>query len=248
MTDECVAGVIGGTGFTQFLTPLDSVVTTTPYGPTSAPITICDVDGRRVAFLPRHGTNHQHAPHRVNYRANLWALKELGVGDVFAPFAAGALDSTLDTGDLVIPDQLVDRTWGRADTYHDDFASGVVHASFADPYSDTLRSKLIQAAHTVGLAVRERATVVVIQGPRFGTRAESDWYAAQGWHLVNMTQYPEAVLARELELRYAGIAIVTDSDSGESPGSGVTQEEVFAAFDHHLDRLRRLLVAAIQLV
>ncbi len=238
-------GIIGGSGFTRFLEPLDEVELDTPYGSPSGPVTICDVSGRRVAFVPRHGEHHHLAPHRVNYRANLWALRELGVRSVFGPFAAGALDRSLAVGDLVVVDQLVDRTWGRADTYHDDFSTGVVHAPFADPYDDDLRAAVMAAADSSGTEVREGGTVVVIQGPRFGTRAESDWYAAQGWHLVNMTQYPEAVLSRELDMAYAGIALVTDADTGDETGAGVTQEEVFAAFDRYIDRLRQLLIEAV---
>ncbi len=245
MTGSAEVGIIGGSGFTRFLEPLEETAFDTPYGAPSGPLTICDVGGRRVAFVPRHGEHHHLAPHRVNYRANLWALHELGVSFVFAPFAAGALDRSLAVGDLVLVDQLVDRTWGRADTYHDDFSTGVVHTPFADPYDDCLRAAVMAAADRLGTGVRDSGTVVVIQGPRFGTRAESDWYRAQGWHLVNMTQYPEAVLSRELDMPYAGIALVTDADTGDEAGSGVTQEEVFAAFERHIDRLRQLLVEAV---
>jgi 5'-methylthioadenosine phosphorylase len=243
---DVVAAVLGGSGFTHLHEPLDTVALSTPYGEPSHDITVCDIGGAPVAFLPRHGHRHQHAPHRVNYRANLWALRELGAQVVIAPFAAGALDRTLAVGDVVVPDQLVDRTWGRADTFHDDFAEGPVHAPFADPYDHQLRRHVLAAAERLQMRVRDGGTVVVIQGPRFGTRAESEWYARQGWHLVNMTQYPEAVLARELQLRYAGIALVTDADSGNEPGSGVTQEEVFAVFDEHIDRVRALVVEAIE--
>lgn len=245
MSEVVDVAVIGGSGFTRFLDEIDTIHLDTPYGPTSAPITVCDVGARRVAFLPRHGVHHEHAPHRVNYRANMWALRALGVRDVFGPFAAGALDPNLRAGDIVVPDQLIDRTWGRPDTFHDDFVDGPYHAPFADPYDARLRASLAAAATAIGVDVRDGGTVVVIQGPRFGTRAESAWYARQGWHLVNMTQYPEAVLARELDLGYAGIALVTDGDAGTDAGTGVTQEEVFSAFDRHIDQLRRLLVRTI---
>lgn len=247
MSDDATVGVIGGSGLTRFLEPVDTVLPETPYGSPSAPLSICDVGGRRVVFVPRHGLHHEHAPHKVNYRANLWALRSLGVRNVLAPFAAGALDPALVPGDIVVPDQLVDRTWGRDDTFHDDFTDGPVHAAFADPYDEGLRASVVRAAADLDMDVRSTGTVVVIQGPRFGTRAESEWYTKQGWHLVNMTQYPEAVLARELDLRYAGIGLVTDSDSGDAPGSGVTQEEVFAAFARHFDRLRQLLVQTVLL-
>lgn len=245
MTREIIAAVIGGSGFTELLEPVETIALTTPYGAPSSPISICEVGGRAAAFLPRHGNGHRLAPHAVNYRANLWALRELGVRDVLGPFAAGAIDQTLKPGDLVVPDQLVDRTWGRADTYHEDFADGPVHAAFADPYDEDLRRHVLGGAAGAGIDVRDGGTVVVIQGPRFGTRAESVHYASQGWHLVNMTQYPESVLARELSMRYAGIALVTDADAGDDSGSGVTQQEVFEAFGRHVDKLRRLVVATI---
>lgn len=245
MSGELTTAVIGGSGFAALLEPIDTIDVTTPYGEPSGPVTVSEVTGRPVAFLPRHGVNHELAPHRVNYRANLWALHQLGVRTVFGPFAAGAIDRTLAVGDLVVPHQMVDRTWGRPDTFHDDFAQGVFHASFADPYDEGLRSRLLRAGEKAGLEVRAGGTVVVIQGPRFGTRAESDWYAGQGWQLVNMTQYPEAVLARELGMSYAGIALVTDADSGDEPGTGVSQEQVFAEFERHIGRLRQLILASI---
>ncbi len=245
MTAQIVAAVIGGSGFTRLLEPVETVDATTPYGAPSAPVTICELDHHRIAFLPRHGEHHQYAPHLVNYRANLWALHDLGVRHVFGPFAAGALDPTLCVGDLVLPDQLVDRTWGRADTYHDDFADGPFHAAFADPYHEGLRQVVLHGSTRAGIEVLDRGTVVVIQGPRFGTRAESTSYASQGWQLVNMTQYPEAVLARELDLCYAGIGLVTDADSESDAGKGVTQDQVFQAFDRHVDRLRRLVLSAV---
>lgn len=245
MSDRIVTAVIGGSGFTELLEPIDTITCTTPYGDPSSPIKICDIGGHPTAFLPRHGQGHRFAPHAVNYRANLWALRELGVHHVLGPFAAGALDPTLHAGDLVLPDQLVDRTWGRDDTYHDDFADGPFHTPFADPYDEGLRRHVLAGSTIAGIDIRDGGTVVVIQGPRFGTRAESAYYAAQGWHLVNMTQYPESVLARELNMRYAGIALVTDSDAGAETGSGVTQDEVFETFDRHLDALRRLIVMTI---
>jgi len=234
--DGCI-GVIGGSGFYSFFddNPHSHTVDT-PFGAPSAPVTVGQVAGRSVAFLPRHGVDHQFPPHRVNYRANLWALRSLGVRQVFAPCAVGSLTPELGPGAVVIPAQLVDRTSGRQQTFFD---SGGVHVEFADPYCPVLRRAALQNGATDG------ATMVVVEGPRFSTRAESRWFAAQGWSLVNMTGHPEAVLARELALCYAAIALVTDLDAGIDPGSGVRAVDVFAEFARNIAPLKDLVRAAI---
>jgi 5'-methylthioadenosine phosphorylase len=230
--------VIGGTGFYSFLDdPVEHAVET-PYGAPSAPVAVGSVGGRRVAFLPRHGQHHELPPHRINYRANLWALRSLGVRQVLAPCAVGGLRAEVAPGDVVVPDQLVDRTWGRAQSFVE---SGAVHVPFADPYCPRVSRAVLDADSEV----RGGGTMVVVEGPRFSTRAESRHYAAQGWTLINMTGHPEAVLARELGQCYAAIALVTDMDAGAETGAGVGQEEVFARFAANLDRLRGLLATAI---
>lgn len=204
--------VIGGSGFYSFFDkPVRTVTPATPYGEPSAPITIGLVGEREVAFLPRHGTRHEFSPHTVPYRANMWALRAVGVRRVFAPCAVGSLTADLGPGAIVVPDQLVDRTSGREQTYFD---SAGIHVEFADPYCPGLRAVSLQPGAVDG------GTMVVVQGPRFSTRAESRWYASQGFTLVNMTGYPEAVLARELEICYAAIALVTDLDAGVEHGQG----------------------------
>ena len=215
--------VIGGSGFYAFLEDAEEHALTTPYGDPSAPVAVGTVAGRRVAFLPRHGKQHEFPPHRINYRANLWALRSLGVRQVLAPCAVGGLSPQVAPGDIVVPDQLVDRTSGRASSYVE---VGAVHLPFADPYCPRVSDALVAAAPDV----RRGGTMVVIEGPRFSTRAESQWYAAQGGTLINMTGAPEAVLARELRLCYAALALVTDMDAGVEGGSGVGQAEVFALF------------------
>ena len=200
-------GVIGGSGFYSFFgSDARSLNLDTPYGEPSAPITVGRVGTHEVAFLPRHGLSHQYSPHTVPYRANMWALRALGVRRVFGPCAVGSLTPELGPGAIVVPDQLVDRTRDRGDTYFD---SGGIHVGFADPYCPTLR-----AAATGLPGVVDGGTMVVVQGPRFSTRAESNWFAREGFTLINMTGYPEAVLARELEMCYAAIALVTDLDAG----------------------------------
>lgn len=226
--------VIGGSGFYEFLDDPETTVVDTPFGAPAAPIAVGEVDGRAVAFLPRHGRRHEYPPHRVNYRANLWALRSMGVRRVLAPCAVGSLRPELGPGAVVVPDQLVDRTTSRVQTYFDE---GAVHVGFADPYCPALRSSLLAGEPE---AV-DGGAMVVIEGPRFSTRAESQAYAAQGWSLVNMTGHPEAVLARELALCYAAVALVTDRDAGISSDEAVNMADVFAEFGRNVERLRGYL-------
>ena len=231
-------GVIGGSGFyTFFGSDSREVTVDTPYGDPSAPVTVGAIGGHEVAFLPRHGAEHEFSAHTVPYRANMWALRKLGVRRVLAPCAVGSLDPELGPGTVVVPDQLVDRTRGRADTYFD---SGGIHVDFADPYCPTLRD-----AVTALPDVTDGGTMVVIEGPRFSTRAESQWFASAGFSLVNMTGYPEAVLARELEICYATIALVTDLDAGVGAGEGVTTVDVFAEFAKNIEMFKTLVRQAI---
>lgn len=231
-------GVIGGSGFYSFFGPeARRVSLDTPYGLPSAPVTVGSVGGHEVAFLPRHGVRHEFSPHTVPYRANMWALRALGVRRIFGPCAVGSLTPELGPGAMVAPDQLVDRTSGRPATYFD---SGGVHVSFADPYCPGLR-----AAVTGLPGVVDGGTMVVIEGPRFSTRAESRWYARQGFTLINMTGYPEAVLARELEMCYAAIALVTDLDAGVDADSAVRAVDVFAEFERNLVPFKKLVHEAL---
>ncbi|WP_343910332.1 S-methyl-5'-thioadenosine phosphorylase [Nocardioides aquiterrae] len=230
--------VIGGTGFYTFLDDAEEHPVETPYGAPSAPVSVGTVAGRRVAFLPRHGPHHEHPPHAIPYRANLWALRSLGVRQVIAPCAVGGLSREVAPGDVVVPDQLVDRTWRRASTYVE---SGAVHLPFADPYCPRVSRALVAAAPDV----KAGGAMVVIEGPRFSTRAESQQHTAAGGTLINMTGAPEAALARELRMCYAALALVTDMDAGVEQGSGVGQEEVFSLFRANLDRLKDLLTTAV---
>jgi 5'-methylthioadenosine phosphorylase len=249
---EARAGVavIGGSGFYSFLHDPSETLVHTPYGAPSAPVTIGTIAGRQVAFLPRHGMRHEYPPHRVNYRANLWALHSLGVSRVIGPCAVGSLQPRVKPGDFVLLDQLVDRTWGRLDTFVDGPVAG--HVSFADPYCSELGKVVLSTAPAAlsldGVTVHDRGTVVVVQGPRFSTRAESDWYRSAGWEVIGMTQYPEAYLARELGMCYAGLALVTDYDTGLEGVEGiqpVTMEQVFKVLADNVERTRELLFAAI---
>lgn len=229
--------VIGGTGFYTFLDDPEHHEVETPYGKPSAPIAVGTVEGgRRVAFLPRHGPHHEFPAHKVNYRANLWALRSLGVRQILAPCAVGGLQPERGPGSFVVPDQIFDRTTDRIQTFYD---TGAVHVSFADPYCPRLRRALLE-----GLAAenpQDGGTLVVIDGPRFSTRAESRWYSGQGWSIISMTGHPEAILARELALCYATVALVTDLDAGVDVTTTVSHAEVLQVFSRYADRLRGLL-------
>jgi 5'-methylthioadenosine phosphorylase len=236
-------GVIGGSGLYEFLDKADEVRLDTPFGPPSDAVVVGEVAGRQVAFLPRHGRGHQYPPHRIPYRANMWALRSLGVRQILAPSAVGSLNAEFGPGTLAVPDQLVDRTTGRVQTYFDE---GAVHVPFADPYCPRGRAHAAAVAREAGWDPLDRATFVIIDGPRFSTRAESQWYAGQGWTLIGMTGHPEAVLARELAMCYTPLALVTDLDAGLVEGEGVRQDEVFKVFAANLARLRDLLFIMIE--
>jgi 5'-methylthioadenosine phosphorylase len=238
-----VIGVFGGTGFYSFLDDIEEVPVATPYGPPSAPVRIGRVEGAEVAFMPRHGDEHTLPPHRINYRANVWAMQEVGVKRIVAPAACGSLKPELTPGTFVICDQFFDRTQARESTFYD--GPQTTHVSAADPFCADLGEILATSAAELDIPVVRGGTVIVIQGPRFSTRAESRWFADSGFDVVNMTQYPECWLARELELCYAGIALVTDYDVGLEGAPPVTTEVALAAFEENLHRLRDLLFRAI---
>ena len=236
-------GVIGGSGFYAFLEDTETLELETPFGAPSGPFTIGTVGDRTVAFLPRHGTDHRFPPHKVPYRANLWAMKDLGVTRVFGPCAVGSLRREIPPRTFVVCDQAIDFTKSRDNTFYDGPAT--THVSFADPYCPTLRETLTKAAASQGIEHRDAGTMVVIEGPRFATRAESKMYGQLGADVIGMTQFPEMILARELELCYATVALVTDYDVGVDDISPVTHEEVLKVFGENIDALRDLLFAAI---
>lgn len=236
-------GVFGGSGFYDFLGSTETVEIDTPFGAPSAPPVIGEIDGRRVAFIPRHGADHRFPPHAIPYRANLWAMKELGVQRVLGPNACGSLQAHVKPGDFVICDQMVDRTRSRAATFYD--GPTTTHISFADPYCAVMRDVTISKGRELAIPIHDRGTVVVIEGPRFSTRAESAWFAGAGWEVINMTQYPECVLARELELCYANISLITDYDVGVEGVAPVTNDEVIRVFGENNAKLRDLLFSVI---
>jgi 5'-methylthioadenosine phosphorylase len=240
-------GVLGGSGFYRLLEDVEYIDLETPYGSPSDSIAVGKVEGRSVAFLPRHGAKHTIPPAAINYRANLWGLKELGVTQVIAPTASGSLQSRVRPGEFVICDQFVDRTWGRQDSY---FGRGprVAHVAAADPYCPVMRRLAVELARELDVPVHDGGTIVVIQGPRFSTRAESRWFSSLGWEVINMTQYPEVMLARELEMCYVNVSLITDYDVGLEAASGiapVSAAQVERVFSSNNQRLRELILRLV---
>lgn len=237
--------IIGGSGFYEFLDNPVKVAVDTPFGAPSAEVAIGDLNGRTIAFLPRHGERHQFPPHKVNYRANLWALRSVGVRQVLAPCAVGSLKPENGPGTFVVPDQLVDRTYGRAQTVYDT-EGPVVHVGFAEPYCPRGRQVILDSAGPDTGTLVDGGTLVVINGPRFSTRAESQWHAGQGWSVVGMTGAPEAAVARELAMCFSTVAMVTDHDAGIDGVDPVTHAEVLKIFAGNIDRLKGLLRTVIE--
>jgi 5'-methylthioadenosine phosphorylase len=239
-------GIFGGSGFYKFLDKTEQVVVETPYGAPSAPVTLGAIEGRKVAFLPRHGMHHQYPPHVINYRANAWAMKDLGCTMIIGPCASGSLQAEIKPGDFVLCDQFVDRTSGRIDTFYD--GPITTHLSMAEPYSLDMRKIAFKIGQELELIVHDGGTVVVIQGPRFSTRSESKWFSSMGWEVINMTQYPEAYLCRELEMAYMNISLITDYDvglEGDPNIKPVTHEEVIRVFTENNEKLKKLLFGII---
>lgn len=242
-------GVFGGSGFYAFLDNVEEVDIDTPYGKPSDRIALATYEGKRIAFLPRHGRNHQYPPHMIPYRANLYAMKQLGVKRIIAPTASGSLQPDIKPGDFVISDQFVDRTWGRKDTYYD--GPEVKHVSPAHPYCPELRKIAIETGKSLGIMTHERGTVVVIQGPRFSTVSESRWFSKMGWEVINMTQYPECYLARELGICYVNIALITDYDAGLEGRDDippVTHQAVLKFFQENNEKVKTMLFEMIKKV
>jgi 5'-methylthioadenosine phosphorylase len=237
-------GLIGGSGFYEFFEDAERVRVDTPFGAPSDDLVIGEVGGRRVAFIARHGQGHRLPPHLVNYRANLWALRSVGVRQVLSPCAVGSLRPELGPGTIVVPDQVVDRTWGREHSVYAE-PGQVVHVGFAEPFCPRGRPVAVAAGRAAHHDVAESGTLVVINGPRFSSRAESAWHQQAGWSIVGMTAMPEAAIARELAMCFTTIALVTDHDAGVDGGQAVTHEEVLAVFARNVDGLKQVLWSAL---
>jgi 5'-methylthioadenosine phosphorylase len=244
MVDVAEIGVFGGSGFYSLLDDVREVKVDTPYGEPSDSFFLATVAGRRVAFLPRHGRRHSIPPHRINYRANVWAMRSLGVKAVISPCAAGSLQLHVKPGDFVVCDQFVDRTDGRPQTFYD--GPIVTHLSSAATYDPTLRALTIQTIRDHGVEVHETGTVVVISGPRFSTKAESKWFSDAGWEVINMTQFPEAWLCRELGMAVVNISLITDYDAGVHEGTeAVDATSVLEVFAQNAERIQKVVLDLI---
>lgn len=237
-------GVFGGSGFYKLLEDVREVKVDTPYGAPSDSLFLATVAGRKVAFLPRHGRNHTIPPHGINYRANVWAMRSLGCQVIVSPCAAGSLQRHVEPGDFVVCDQFVDRTSGRKDTFYD--GPIVTHVSSADIYNATLRELAAQAIEKNGITCHRNGTVVVIQGPRFSTKAESKWFHDQGWEVINMTQFPEAYLCYELGMGVVNISLITDYDSGvHADTDAVNAHSVLEVFKSNSEKVKQVVLDLI---
>lgn len=238
-------GVFGGSGFYSLLDNVQELTIETPYGRTSDSIFLAEYEGKRVAFLPRHGRHHTIPPHQINYRANVWAMKSLGVRYLLSPCAVGSLQTDREPEHFVVCDQYVDRTNGRMDTFFE--GPEVHHVSSADPYCPHLRHIAIDVIREQGIPVHASGTLVVIQGPRFSSKAESRWFTQMGWSVVGMTGYPEAYLALEQEIAVVNISLVTDYDSGlVGDVPPVTSAEVYAVFKRNSERIKGVVLEMIK--
>ena len=244
MADLAEIGVIGGSGFYSLLDEVREIKVDTPYGPPSDSFFLAEVGGRRVAFLPRHGRRHTIPPHLINYRANVWAMRSLGVKAVISPCAAGSLQPHVKPGDFVLCDQFVDRTRARASTFFE--GPIVTHLSSADIYDPELRRIAAEVIREHDIPFHERGTIVIIEGPRFSTRAESKWFSDAGWEVISMTQYPEAYLCRELGMAVVNIALITDYDAGVHEGTeAVDAQSVLEVFQQNATRIQQVVLDMI---
>lgn len=240
--------VIGGSGLTQ-LANLDvshREVLRTPYGEPSGAVTFGQICGRPVAFLARHGYGHTIPPHEVNYRANIWALSKRGAKAIVSVASVGSIRADLKPGDVVIPHQIIDYTWGRKSTYHEGQDSPVVHIDFTEPYDRSLRALLIKAAGIAGVPISDRAVYAATQGPRLETAAEIDRLERDGADLVGMTGMPEAALARELGVPYAAINLVANYAAGRADSrNGISFDTIDAVLQESMGRVRTIIESVV---
>lgn len=239
-------GIIGGTGLTTIknLEIISREIVQTPYGEPSGPLTHGELGGKEVLFLPRHGYGHTIPPHKINYRANMWALEDAGVKRILAVAAVGGIDAEMTPGKIVVPDQIIDYTWSRINTFFEEGLTHVTHIDFTRPYTESLRQEIIACCKALKIETLDYGTYAATQGPRLETAAEVDRLERDGCHLVGMTGMPEAALARELEIEYATIAVVANEAAGRGP-EDLTMEMIEANLNVGMERVRTLLAELI---
>jgi 5'-methylthioadenosine phosphorylase len=246
-TIQADIGIIGGSGFSSLFDDAKVVELTTDYGKPSAAYLISEIAGKKVAFLARHGTKHTFPPHKVPYRANIAGFKQLGVKYLISSCASGSLKPEIKPGDFVINDQFIDRTKGREETFFD--GPQVVHIAVDEPYCQVLRDVASKSGKNLGYQIHEKGTVVVINGPRFSTKAESAIFRKQSWDVINMTQYPEVALAREMEMCYVGISLITDYDTGvkdDSSVKAVTTADILKVLAENNERVKKMIINMVE--
>ena len=240
MTARKTLALIGGTGLTKLDDASATLTVETPFGAASAPLAVVAEEPIRLLFLARHGNPHRFPPHRVNYRANMWALREAGADHVLAVSAVGGISDHCAPGTLVAPDQLIDYSWGREHTYCDSADVPLVHVDFTHPYEGPLRRCLLETADSVGIALVDGGCIGVFQGPRLESAAEVRRARRDGCDLAGMTSLPEAALARELGMDYAGVAVVSNWGAGVS-GEAISEDDIAATLREPMERVRRLV-------
>ena len=248
MPTDLKIGIIGGSGMEDptFISDYSKEVVSTPYGDPSSELIVGKIANVSVVILSRHGLVHSINPTNVNYRANIWSLKEKGCTHILATTACGSLREQIEPGHFVFPDQFIDRTTKRISTYFD--GSEVQHISMGNPFSAVLRNCLVQACDQLDFAYHDSGTVVTIEGPRFSTKAESIMFRSWGCDIINMSTVPEVVLARELKLEYQSIAMSTDYDCWHESEDEVTMEMIYAVMRKNVQKIKKLIEQVIPLI
>ena len=244
MTADLTLGLIGGTGLTELDEDVESIAVETPYGPPSAELRIIRKGHAKLLFLPRHGSPHRFPPHGVNYRANLWALKSAGASRVLAVSAVGGVCEPYGPGSLAAPDQLIDYTWGRQHTFSDSDQVELRHVDFTHPYEGPLRDALLRSAKQAAVDVVDGGCIGVFQGPRLESAAEVEKARRDGCHMAGMTSLPEAGLARELGIDYAGLAVISNWGAGVS-NELLSEDDIAETLKQPMAEVRKLLQALL---
>ena len=245
MNKQSPIGIIGGSGLYQMadFKLRKKISLQTPFGKPSDACLVGELDGISVVFLPRHGIGHRIGPSEINFRANIWGMKKLGVGAILSVSAVGSLKEEIEPGHMVVIDQFIDRTRGRASTF---FEKGIVaHVSFSDPVCENLRRQLITASHNAGAMTHEKGTYVCMEGPMFSTWAESNWYRSMNADVIGMTNLQEAKLAREAEMCYATLALSTDYDCWRVEEGPVTADQVIAVLRKNVEMAQKILKESV---